>query len=200
VNRRAFIAGTVALLTAPRAGGAQPPGTVPRIGLLEVGSLAGRAPLWDVFRQGMRELGYVEGRTVIFEARGAEGSSERLAALAAELARLKVDVIVTSTALAVQDVRRATATIPVVTTSGNPLEGGYVASLARPGGNVTGLTTLSVELSAKRLELAREIVPGASRFDPWNRDCRRHRHHPGDAGGGPSDRGASPCCPPSEPG
>jgi putative ABC transport system substrate-binding protein len=111
----------------------------------------------------MRERGYVEGQTVVFEARGADGSSERLATLAAELVRLKVDVIVTSTSAAVQAVRRAAATIPVVMTSGNPLETGLVASLARPGGNVTGLTTLSVELSAKRLELAREIVPGASR-------------------------------------
>jgi putative ABC transport system substrate-binding protein len=111
----------------------------------------------------MRERGYVEGQTVVFEARGADGSSERLAALAAELARLKVDVIVTSTTPAVQAVRRASATIPVVTTSGNPLEAGLVTSLARPGGSVTGLTTLSVELSAKRLELARELVPGASR-------------------------------------
>jgi putative ABC transport system substrate-binding protein len=112
----------------------------------------------------MRERGYVEGQTVVFEARGADGSSERLAALAAELVRLKVDVIVTSTSAAVQAVRRAAATIPVVMSGGNPLETGLVASLARPGGSVTGLTTLSVELSAKRLELAREIVPRASRM------------------------------------
>jgi putative ABC transport system substrate-binding protein len=112
----------------------------------------------------MRELGYVEGQPVVFEAREADGKNERLAALAAQLVRLKVDVIVTSTTPAVQAARQATATIPIVMTSGNPLETGVVASLARPGGNVTGLTTLSLELSAKRLELARELVPGASRF------------------------------------
>jgi putative ABC transport system substrate-binding protein len=153
---------TLALLAAPLAAEAQG-GTVPRIGLLESGSLAGRAPLWEAFRHGMRELGYVEGRTVSFEARGAEGKADRLPVLAAELVRLKVDVIVTSgfAALAAQ---QATPTIPIVRAGGNPLEFGAVASLARPGGNVTGLTTLSVELSSKRLELARELVPTTSRF------------------------------------
>jgi putative ABC transport system substrate-binding protein len=112
----------------------------------------------------MRELGYVEGRTVVFEARGADGKAERLAALAAELVRLEVNVIVTSGAAAAQAARQATATLPIVMASGNPLELGLVASLARPGGNMTGVQTLSVELSAKRLELAREVVPGASRL------------------------------------
>ncbi len=153
----------VLCLLAPGSAGAQPPGTVPRIGLLEPGSLAARAPLWDAFRRAMRELGYVEGRTVLFEARGADGKSERLPALAAELVRLKVDVIVTAAAAA-QAARQATATIPIVMASGNPVEFGLVASLARPGGNVTGVTTLSVELSAKRLELALKVVPRASRL------------------------------------
>jgi ABC-type uncharacterized transport system substrate-binding protein len=112
----------------------------------------------------MRELGYVEGETVIFEARGADGGSKRLATLATELVRLKVDVIVTSGSSAAQAARQATATIPVVTASGNPLELGLVASLARPGGNLTGVQTLSVELSPKRLEVARDVVPGASRL------------------------------------
>jgi putative ABC transport system substrate-binding protein len=112
----------------------------------------------------MRELGYVEGQTVVFEARGADGGSQRLAALATELVRLKVDVIVTSGSSAAQAARQATATIPVVTASGNPLELGLVASLARPGGNLTGVQTLSIELSAKRLEVARDVVPGVSRF------------------------------------
>jgi len=150
-------------LLAPWSAGAQPPGAVPRIGLLDFGSLAARASLWEAFRQGMRELGYVEGRTVIFEARGADGKAERLAGLVAELVRLKVDAIVTVGA-AGQAARQATATIPVVIASGSPLEAGLVASLARPGGNMTGVTSLTVELSAKRLELARELVPGASRF------------------------------------
>lgn len=154
---------TLALLAAPLPGQAQP-GKVPRIGLLESGSLAARAPLWEAFRQGMRELGYVEGRTVVFEALGTDGRSERLPALATDLVRLKVDVIVTSGSPAAQAARQATATIPIVMASGNPLELGLVASLARPGGNLTGTQTLSLELSAKRLEMAREVVPGASRL------------------------------------
>jgi putative ABC transport system substrate-binding protein len=164
VNRRAFVAGAVALLAAPLAAQAQPTAKTPRIGLLDSGSLAGRAPLWEAFRQGMRELGYVESRTVTFEARGADGNVDRLAGFAAELVRLNVDVIVVGASSAARAARQATATISIVMASGNPLEGGYVASLARPGGNVTGLTSASLELSAKRVELARELVPGASRF------------------------------------
>jgi putative ABC transport system substrate-binding protein len=112
----------------------------------------------------MRELGYVEGRTVTYETRSADGDLDRLAAFAAELVRLKADVIVVGASSAARAARQATAAIPIVMASGNPLEGGYVASLARPGGNVTGLTSVSVQLSAKRLELARELVPGVSRF------------------------------------
>ena len=164
VSRRVLVVGvTLALLATPLAGVAQPE-KVPRIGLLESGSLAGRASLWEAFRQAMRELGYVEGRTVVFEARGTDGRSERLPALAAELVRLKVDVIVTSGGAAAQAAKQATATIPIVMAGGNPLELGLVTSLARPGGNVTGVQTLSIELSAKRLEMAREVVPGASRL------------------------------------
>jgi putative ABC transport system substrate-binding protein len=137
-------------------------GTVPRIGLLDV-ERTNRAPLWEAFRQGMRELGYVEGRTVVFEARIADGHYERLLALATELVHLRVDVIVTAT-VAVRAARQATATIPIVMASGDPLATGVVADIARPGGNVTGVTTLSVELSAKRLDLARELVPGTSRL------------------------------------
>jgi putative ABC transport system substrate-binding protein len=153
----------LALLAAPLAAQAQG-ATVPRIGLLDSGSLSGRAPLWEAFRQGMRDLGYVDGRTVIFEARGADGNLDRLTALATELVGLKADVIVVGASSAARAARQATAAIPIVMASGNPLEGGYVTSLARPGGNVTGLTSVSVELSAKRLELARELVPGVSRF------------------------------------
>ncbi len=153
-------------LLTPWSAEAQPPGTVPRIGLLERGSLAARAPLWDAFRQAMRGLGYVEGRTVLFEARGADGKSERLPALAAELVGLKVDAIVTTGMAVTQAARQATATIPIVVmaSAGDPVGLGLVASLARPGGNVTGVTTLTVELSQKRLQLAREVVPGASRL------------------------------------
>ncbi len=151
-------------LLGPWSASAQPSKPVPRIGILETGSLAGRAPLWDAFRQGMHELGYVEGQTVIFEARGADGKPERLAALAAELVRLKVDAIVTAGTSAIPAARQATATIPIVMATGSdPVGLGVVASLARPGGNVTGLTTLNPELTAKRLELAWQLVPGASR-------------------------------------
>jgi putative ABC transport system substrate-binding protein len=155
---------SLALLAAPLPTEAQT-GTVPRIGLLDLGSLAGRAPLWEAFRQGMRELGYVEGRTVIFEARGADGNRERLPALAAELVRLKVDVLVAAGPTAGQAARQATATIPIVMTS-PPSE--LVVALARPGGNVTGVTTLTADLSAKRLELAREIAPRASLAILWD--------------------------------
>jgi putative ABC transport system substrate-binding protein len=112
----------------------------------------------------MRHLGYVEGRTVIFEGRFADGKPDRLPALAAELVRLKADVIVTAADSAARPALQATAAIPIVMASGSPLETGRVASLARPGGNVTGLATLTLDLSAKRLELARELIPGASRF------------------------------------
>jgi putative ABC transport system substrate-binding protein len=164
VDRRAFVAGTVALLAAQRAAEAQPAAKTPRIGLLDYGSLTARAPLWEAFRQGMRELGYVEGQSVVFEARGADAKEERLPALAAELVQLKVDVLVTAADLSARAATHATTTIPIVTASGNPFNTGRVATLARPGGNVTGLTSLSQQLSAKRLELARELVPGASRF------------------------------------
>jgi ABC-type uncharacterized transport system substrate-binding protein len=163
-SQRARVASmALGLLMAPLAAETQP-GKVPRIGFLETGSLAARAPLWEAFRQAMRELGYVEGRTVLFEARGGDGRSERLPALAAELVRLKVDVIVTAGSTAAQAARQATATIPIVMTSGDPVELGLVTSLARPGGNITGVTTLSIELAAKRLEMAREVVPAASGF------------------------------------
>jgi putative ABC transport system substrate-binding protein len=163
-SRRALVVGiALALLAAPLAGEAQPR-AVPRIGLLESGSLTGRAPMWEAFRQAMRELGYVEGRTVTFEARGAGGGGKELPALAAELVRLEVDVIVTSGSAAARAARQATGTIPIVMASGNPLQLGLVTSLARPGGNVTGIQTLSVALSGKRVEMAREVVPGASRL------------------------------------
>ena len=152
-------------LLAPGSAGAQAPATVPRIGLLDAGSLAGRAPLWEAFHQAMCKLGYVEGQNVVFEARGADGKSERLPALAAELVRLKVDAIVTAGSATASAARQATATLPIVmATGGDPIGLGLAASLAQPGGNVTGGTTQTVELSAKRLEMAREVVPGASRL------------------------------------
>jgi putative ABC transport system substrate-binding protein len=167
VDRRAFVAGAVGLLAAPVAA-AQQAVKVPRIGLLDLGTLAARAPLWDAFRQGMREAGYVEGRTVTFEARGADGQRERLPALAAELVRLRVDVLVAAGPTAGEAARQATASIPIVMTSWGPSEPGAATSLARPTGNVTGVMTLTGTLSAKRLELAREIAPGASLAILWD--------------------------------
>jgi len=134
---------------------------VPRIGVLSPGS-PGPSPLLDAFQQGLRDLGYVPGRTVAIEYRFDETRPERLRELAAELVNLKVDVIVTVNTAASQAARKATSTIPIVFTyvaDPTPL----VASLARPGGNVTGLTTLAAELSVKRLELLKEALPGLSR-------------------------------------
>jgi putative tryptophan/tyrosine transport system substrate-binding protein len=118
----------------------------------------------EAFRQGLRELGYVEGKNIVIDWRHHEGKVDRLPALAAELVRLKVDIIVTAGAPAARVAKEATSTIPIVMTNvGDPVGSGFVASLARPGGNITGLSTLAPELSGKRLELLKEIVPELSR-------------------------------------
>ena len=118
----------------------------------------------DPFRQGLRELGYVEGKNIVIEYRYAEGKLDRLPALAAELARLKVDIIVTTGRIPTRAAKEATSTIPIVMTQdSDPVGNGFVASLARPGGNITGLSTLAPELSGKRLELLKEIIPKLSR-------------------------------------
>ena len=118
----------------------------------------------EAFRQGLRELGYVEGKTIVIEWRSAEGQLDRLPSLAAELVRLKVDVIVTGGPSATRPVKAATVTIPIVITNdSDPVANGFVASLARPGGNITGLSTLSPEIYGKQLELLKEIVPRLSR-------------------------------------
>jgi putative ABC transport system substrate-binding protein len=118
----------------------------------------------EAFRQGLRELGYVEGRTIVIEWRSAEGQLDRLPSLAAELVRLKVDVIVTGGPSATRPTKAATGTIPIVITNdSDPVANGFVASLARPGGNITGLSTVSPEMYGKQLELLQEIIPGLSR-------------------------------------
>jgi putative ABC transport system substrate-binding protein len=120
--------------------------------------------LGDAFRQGLRELGYVEGRNIVIETRSAEGKSERLPGLAAELVRLTVDVIVAASPPATEAAKQATSTIPIVfALSGDPVAAGLVASLARPGGNVTGLATISQDLVGKQLELLKEVAPKISR-------------------------------------
>ena len=112
------------------------------------------------FRQGLRELGYAEGKDIIIESRYAEGKLDRLPALAAELVRLKVEVIVTSGAIPTRHTKEATSTIPIVMAQDNdPIGNGFVVSLARPGGNITGLATLAPELTGKRVEILKEIVP-----------------------------------------
>ena len=152
----------VALLAAPLAVGAQPAGKVPRIGALVVAA-PGYRPV-EGFRQGLRELGYVEGRNIAVEYRYAEGKADRYGDLAAQMVKLDPDVIVVWGTELAQTVRRATAKIPIVLALGDrPVEMGLVADLARPGGNVTGLTTMSYELSAKRLELLKEILPSLAR-------------------------------------
>jgi putative ABC transport system substrate-binding protein len=143
---------------------AQQPTQVPRIGHLAAASLSAVAARTEAFRQGLRELGYVEGRNIVIEYRSAEGKLDRIPALAAELVRLKVDVIVTGGPTATRAAKEATSTIPIVMTQdSDPIGTGFVASLARPGGNITGLSTLAPEISGKQLELLKEIVPRLSR-------------------------------------
>ena len=143
---------------------AQQPTTIPRIGFLITSSPSVIAPRMDAFRQGLRALGYVEGKNIVIEPRHAEGKLDRLPALAAELVRLNVDVIVTSGPTATHPAKAATSTIPIVMAfDDDPVGSGFVASLARPGGNITGLSTLAPEISGKQLELLKEIVPRLNR-------------------------------------
>jgi putative ABC transport system substrate-binding protein len=165
MDRRRFvggIAGAVLVKTFPA--GAQSPTKVPRIGVLFTGTPATAAQVSEAFNQGLRELGYVEGKNIVVERRYGDAKPERLSGLAADLVRLKVDVIVTSVDEAIAAIKRQTQTIPIVmTASTDPVATGFVASLAHPGGNITGLTGISSELNAKRLELLKEVVPGLSR-------------------------------------
>jgi putative tryptophan/tyrosine transport system substrate-binding protein len=143
---------------------AQQIGKVARIGYLVAASPSSNAARIEPFRQGLRELGYVEGKNIVIEWRYAEGKLDRLPAFAAELVRLKVDVIVTSGPTVTRAVKEATNTIPIVMAFDNdPVGSGVVASLARPGGNITGLSILAPEISGKQLELLKEIVPRLSR-------------------------------------
>ena len=163
----------VLLLAAPLVAGAQPAGKVYRIGLLESGSpnpATETASQWGAFREGLRALGYVEGRSLAIDSRWADEQYARLPGLAAELVRLNVDVIVVRTTPAALAARSVAETVPIVILLANdPIGTGLVASLARPGGNITGLTTLSPELSAKRLQLLKEVLPRLSRVAVlWN--------------------------------
>ncbi len=159
-RRRLLIASGLCVLGAPLASFAQQQGKVWRIGVLEPGQLDARRHLVEAFSRRLRELGYEEGRNVAIELRFANGKLESLPALAAELVRLKVDAIVASTTPAIQAAQKATKTIPIVMlTVGDPIDAGFVASFARPGGNITGRTTQAPELMAKRVQLFKEAMP-----------------------------------------
>ncbi len=177
MERRTFMAMlTGGIVVSPLAVEAQQAGKVYRVGFLGNSSAALEANLVGPFREGLRELGYVEGRNIVIEYRWAEGKYERFPALIAELAALNVDVIVTAGTPAALAVKRTTPSIPLVMAAvGDPIGVGLVASLARPGGNVTGLSAIAPELEGKRLELLREVVPKLSHIAVlWNPDNPFH--------------------------
>ena len=147
----------------PLAARAQQAASISRIGILWPGASLPAPPRMESFRQGLREVGYVDGQNVVIEIRYAQGGLQQLPELAAELVHLKVDVIQASGDLAPRVAQQATTTIPIVAMSDDILGAGLIASLSRPGGNTTGLTILSPELSVKRLELLKEVVPRLSR-------------------------------------
>jgi putative ABC transport system substrate-binding protein len=143
---------------------AQQPKKVHRLGYLTGTSVSANSARIEAFRQGMRKLGYMEGENIVIEWRSAEGKGNRLPALAAELVRLKVDIIITGGPTSNRAAKEATSSIPIVMAFDNdPVGNGLVASLARPGGNMTGLSTLAPEISGKQVELLKEIVPRLSR-------------------------------------
>jgi putative ABC transport system substrate-binding protein len=163
MDRRIFLTTVAGLLAAPLAAEAQQAAKVARIGYL-AHDLAANPHMPEAFRQGLRDLAYVEGRNLVIEYRDAEGKSERLPALAAELVALKVDVILAGGTPQALAAKQATRTLPIVfANSGDPVGSGLVTSLARPGGNVTGLSNLGTELVGKCLEQLTQAVPGVSR-------------------------------------
>jgi putative ABC transport system substrate-binding protein len=173
ITRRAFIGSLASgLLAAPLAAEAQPAEKVPRVGYLSPGSPSdpGRQRRLEAFRQGLRELGYVQGQNIAIESRWAEGKYDRYPALAADLVRLKVHVIVAVGGAATQAVQQATRTIPIVMSVViDPLGSGLVSSLPRPGGNVTGLSMMAPDLVGKQLQVLKEVVPEVSRVALlWN--------------------------------
>jgi putative ABC transport system substrate-binding protein len=171
MDRRTFIdVVTSSLLVAPLSTLAQPAGKVRRVGILSAGTI--RRSNWAPFLETLHELGWIEGQNLHIELRPAEGNAELVPKLASELVLLKVDVIVSSGAVASLAAKNATTTIPVVSQSGDPMSIGLVASMSRPGGNITGVSMVAPELAAKRLELLRELLPTAMRVtelvDPAN--------------------------------
>jgi ABC-type uncharacterized transport system substrate-binding protein len=166
IDRRTFLAGTSAvLLAAPRVADSQPAGKVSRIGYLTAGSVTANPRVLEAFRQGLRELGWVEGQNIVIEYRSGEGRFDRLPELAAELVRLKVDVVVAAPTPAALAAKHATGTVPIVGVSlTDPVGLGLIASLARPGGNVTGVSySVGTDIFGKDLELLKEAVPKVRR-------------------------------------
>src|ERR1051325_8920592 len=152
---------------------AQQPKKLPRVGFLVPGSPSSYSDRIESFQPGLRELGHIEGQNIIIEYRYTDGKNDRLPVLASELVQLKVDVIVTGTTPAIQAVKNTTSTIPIVMAEvADPVAVGLIANLARPGGNITGLTTFSPDLDGKRLELVKQILPKVTRvayiWDPAN--------------------------------
>jgi putative ABC transport system substrate-binding protein len=170
MDRRTFIETVVgSLLGTASLALAQQPGKVRRLGILTAGTISSD---FAIFFATLRELGWIEGQNLLIDRRAAGGKAELVPGLAGELVQLRVDVISTTGAVASLAAKNATTTIPIVTISGDPLRLGLVASMSRPGGNITGLSTVAPELAAKRLELLRELLPTASRVgelvDPAN--------------------------------
>jgi putative tryptophan/tyrosine transport system substrate-binding protein len=166
MHRRKFVGSiAVGLLAVPLAARAQQPAKIPRIGYVSgTGSAADQGPYVESLRQGLRDLGHIEGRNFSIEYRGAEGKLDRVPSIVNELVELKVDVIVVSILAAIRAAQQATKTIPIVIVTGvDPVASGMVNSLARPGGNITGVATLNQDLNKKRLELLKEAVPRLSR-------------------------------------
>jgi putative ABC transport system substrate-binding protein len=171
VDRRAFLGSlTGSLLAAPFAAEAQQAGKVYRIGFISPASSSPMAARDEAFRQGLRALGYILGQNITIEYRWADGKNERLTGFAAELVNLKLDIIVTHGGEATRAVQQVTTTIPIVIAAADdPLASGLVASLARPGGNITGLSILTPDLTGKRLELLKALLPGLTRVAVlWN--------------------------------
>ena len=175
IDRRGFLRTLgLSVLGAPLTVEAQPAAKVSQVGLLWFGSRSSESSSVEAFMAGLREFGYVEGQNVLLHPRFAEANQERLAAAATELVRIGVDVIVTYGDVGVRAAKQATGTVPIVVAlTGDLVEAGHAASLARPGGNVTGLVDTSPELSAKRVELLRDAVPAISRVAVlWNSSNR----------------------------
>jgi putative tryptophan/tyrosine transport system substrate-binding protein len=165
LGRRQLLAATGALFTPPLRGQAKRQSRkMARIGYLTGRSLDFERPWFTAFQQGLRDLGYIEGENILIEQRHAAGRPEKMPGLAAELVRLQVDVLVASESVSAVEAKRATTTIPIVSLTQDPVALGLVASLARPGGNVTGMSDYHAGMASKRLELLKEIVPSASRF------------------------------------